>query len=255
MFEASDIYAEKIYSVIYVPSNPEKYTKYGIPKHYELVYFLSGETETHFDGKTLIATKGSIEFLPRNVGNEYYVIRKTPADCIDILFDTDCPMPQQALLEDFSQNPHLKELFFKIYRLWVQKDDGYQYKCMALLYNILAEIKSVNNHYMPNGKYKKIEAGVAWLNQHIFDKDLDYYTPCTLCNISYTYFKQLFIEKFGVPPVQYITAKRMEYALELMQLKRFSLTEIATRLGYENLYYFSRVFKKTYGVSPSKYPV
>ncbi len=253
MFGENKIYAKEILSVFFVKPETQIYTRYSIPKQYELVYILSGEAETHFNGKTLHLSPGTVEFLPKNVGDEYYVVRKTHGTCIDIYFDTDCPMPQEALAADLSANPRLKDLFTKILRLWMQKGDGYQYKCMALFYSIFAELQTTGSHYLPTDKYKKIEPGLAYLNEHLFDRDLDYYTPCIVSNISYTYFKRLFIEKFGIPPIQYVTKHRLEYAIELMRLNRFTLTEIATQCGFENLYYFSGVFKKHYGVSPSKY--
>lgn len=253
MFNSDNMYIQSLYSVIYVEWDFIKRVDHGIPKHYELVYFLSGDGETHFNGKTVPVPAGTIEFLPRKTGDEYYVIHKSEGSCIDIFFDTDFPMPEEAFSVNVAENPKIKELFFKIYKLWVQKSNGYRYKCMALLYSIFAELKIMESRYLPNNKYKKIEPGIAYINEHLFDHNIDFHTPCAVSGISYTYFKRLFIEKFSMPPVQYVMKKRLEYALELIRLNRFSILETATRCGFENQYYFSRVFKKAFGVSPSEY--
>ena len=74
-----------------------------------------------------------------------------------------------------------------------------------------------------------------------------------LSGISYSYFKKIFIGKYGCPPVKYITRLRVERAKELLRTKRFTVSEISDMCGFENVYYFSNVFKKITGVSPRNY--
>nr|WP_245855900.1 helix-turn-helix domain-containing protein [Paenibacillus rigui] len=45
----------------------------------------------------------------------------------------------------------------------------------------------------------------------------------------------------------------MNHALELIRSTSLNVSEISKRLGYQNPYYFSRVFKKVFGESPSAY--
>ena len=71
--------------------------------------------------------------------------------------------------------------------------------------------------------------------------------------VSPTYFRRLFKEEFGVPPKQYIIEKRMSYAAELIMTDYYSLQEVASLCGYSDYKHFSAEFKKTHGVSPSKY--
>ncbi|OXM85739.1 helix-turn-helix transcriptional regulator [Paenibacillus rigui] len=49
------------------------------------------------------------------------------------------------------------------------------------------------------------------------------------------------------------TKLRMNHALELIRSTSLNVSEISKRLGYQNPYYFSRVFKKVFGESPSAY--
>ncbi|MBM7567842.1 AraC family transcriptional regulator [Paenibacillus sacheonensis] len=58
----------------------------------------------------------------------------------------------------------------------------------------------------------------------------------------------------GMGPQQYLTKLRMERAAEMLQLRAYSITEIALSLGYPELYSFSRAFCKHYGMPPSRYP-
>ncbi len=54
-------------------------------------------------------------------------------------------------------------------------------------------------------------------------------------------------------PVKYITQLRVEKAKELLITNRYKVSEIAEMCGFENVYYFSNVFKKQVGVSPKTY--
>jgi AraC-like DNA-binding protein len=52
---------------------------------------------------------------------------------------------------------------------------------------------------------------------------------------------------------QYIVNEKMKKARHLLIGTTYSITEIADRCGFENVYYFSNVFKKVHGISPAKY--
>ncbi len=57
------------------------------------------------------------------------------------------------------------------------------------------------------------------------------------------FIKKLFIDKYGMPPIKYVTHLKVNRACELIQTGMFSISEIAELCSYENVYYFSNVFK------------
>lgn len=72
-----------------------------------------------------------------------------------------------------------------------------------------------------------------------------------LTGLSYTYFKKLFIDKNGVPPSKYVTFLRINRACELLISNLLKVDEIASMCGFNDVYYFSKLFKKIKGVSPT----
>ena len=68
-----------------------------------------------------------------------------------------------------------------------------------------------------------------------------------------THFRRLFKEIYGMSPIKYINEIRTERARGLIANSNLSLSQIAEKVGYGDVYYFSRVFKKIAGVSPSAY--
>ncbi len=72
----------------------------------------------------------------------------------------------------------------------------------------------------------------------------------------YDYLRKLFKKEIGVTPLEYMTRLRMKKACVLLTAQGandYSVAEIARLCGYDDALYFSRVFKKVYGVSPSGY--
>lgn len=72
-------------------------------------------------------------------------------------------------------------------------------------------------------------------------------------NLSEKYFITFFKKTMGVTPINYIVQVKMKKALEYLHEQNYSVKEVATLVGYADIYTFSKVFKKTYGIAPSKF--
>ena len=72
-------------------------------------------------------------------------------------------------------------------------------------------------------------------------------------NISISHLSSLIKEELHLPFSEYITSKRIQKAKELLADESLSVEEIAERVGYGDYFYFIKVFKKSCGISPSKY--
>lgn len=71
--------------------------------------------------------------------------------------------------------------------------------------------------------------------------------------INFTYASSLFKKTTGVTFSQYITELRMKRARSMLKDPALSIARISELCGYEDSYYFNKVFKKYYGISPSAY--
>jgi len=74
-----------------------------------------------------------------------------------------------------------------------------------------------------------------------------------LCNLNRNEFSRAFRHAFGIPPKQYLTRLRMERAKELLLTTDETIKEIARHCGYDNEYFFYRIFKKHVKLTPSIY--
>lgn len=72
-------------------------------------------------------------------------------------------------------------------------------------------------------------------------------------HLSKDYVAHIFKKELGKPIVDYVNERRMQIAKNMIGEGKYSLVEVSDRLGYTSYSYFSRVFKRYYGVSPIKY--
>ena len=83
-------------------------------KTYELVFFVSGGSNTEFCGVEILDCPGSMRYLPKGKGSGDYTVNNIKKGyCIDIYFDTEDEMPNEAI--GFLKLDHLAEKFIKIY--------------------------------------------------------------------------------------------------------------------------------------------
>lgn len=89
--------------------------------------------------------------------------------------------------------------------------------------------------------------------------DRKYTEPVTLgdvsreCNLSKYYFSRVFKTCVGMSFKAYLNQKRIEAAKRLMAFPDLNMTEICFSVGFNDLSYFSRVFQRSEGVTPTRY--
>ena len=86
-----------------------------------------------------------------------------------------------------------------------------------------------------------------------YKKDISLDDVSKEVDISPYYFSKIFKEATGENFIEYLTNIRIEKAKELLNDTDMSMKEICVEVGYSNPNYFSRIFKKNVGVSPTEY--
>lgn len=72
-------------------------------------------------------------------------------------------------------------------------------------------------------------------------------------HLSSAYLSRIFKKIVGISPQKYIVKKRLDEAARLMSIHSFSPTAAANAVGYEDIFLFSKMFKRYYGSSPREY--
>ena len=224
---------------------------YNDLKTNELIFHFSGRSTVHFNGKVLEIEKDTIRFLPKGELTEYTVLRKESGECIDVCFDTDRPISREAFVLKCTKSDTVGNLFKKIFSVWVGKGEGYYFECMSLLYKIFAEINKQN--YIPEKQYRTIKPAIEYIEEHFLEKKIPLDTLTSVCGVSHSYLKKLFVEKFGMPPMRYMISLKINHASDLLQSGLYTITQVAELCGYSDIYFFSRQFKEYKGISPAAF--
>lgn len=103
-----------------------------------------------------------------------------------------------------------------------------------------------------NEAAQKIERSLAYMAEHI-NRPLQVATLAAQARVSPSHFFALFKQRLGCPPMDYFTRLRMRHACQLLDSTSASVKEAAAALGYDDPFYFSRVFKSVNKVAPSFY--
>lgn len=74
-----------------------------------------------------------------------------------------------------------------------------------------------------------------------------------LFNYNEKYIGKLFKEEEGVGIIEYVNTKRLNKSCEILKLSNDSVTLISQKLGFNNVTYFNRLFKKRFGKSPTEF--
>lgn len=124
-----------------------------------------------------------------------------------------------------------------------------QYFATNIIEQILlwADTVNPNMHYMQLDT--RIRETMNYINEH-FAEPLTLSSLARMVHLSPSRFAHLFSEQLGQSPISYLEGKRIERAREKLVMTSQSISTIAYSVGFSSPSYFSKVLKKTLGMSP-----
>lgn len=99
---------------------------------------------------------------------------------------------------------------------------------------------------------RRLQRSFAYIQEH-FTEDISKTELAKMEELGISQYYLLFRQLTGMPPSQYVTKLRIKLACKLLDDASLSVGDIAESCGYDDTFYFSRVFRKECGVSPSQY--
>ena len=129
----------------------------------------------------------------------------------------------------------------------------YLINAAALLRQILSNIALLHTYSPPpDAKTLNTEKIISYMMDHLSEsRRLDDFADEAF--MSRSHFSRKFHEKTGYAPYDYFIRLKIQKACELLETSDLSISQISHRLGYQDPYYFSRIFKKIMNVAPKQY--
>ena len=251
---------------------------FQIPVHwhdeFEIIYVrsgfltvsISGESYIGKTGEAFVVSPGNLHLMGSQTGTVDYYTFLFPLKYIS--FRTD-DMLDEKLLEPLNSG-HLmicprvkdtaKELCEQLIDIYMAKTDeseskiAAQIKTKVILLQFILEMweKGLVIENDTNGRNIVEKEMVSYIQQNFTGK-ISLKEFGEQFHLSEKYISRYFKEHFHITLSQYITYLRLEHAKQLLQDTDMPVTEVALQSGYQNVSYFIRSFKKTYGISPLKY--
>lgn len=116
----------------------------------------------------------------------------------------------------------------------------------------MLELAYLKNQGKSGGEEETIDGIIRYVKQH-HTQNITLEDVCERFFCSRSFIGHNFKNKTGKSFREYLTEMRLEDAVELLRYSKLNVTEIALSVGFGDSAYFSNVFKRRYGVSPSEY--
>lgn len=139
------------------------------------------------------------------------------------------------------------------------KDSNYELVCKSILTLFIIYIsRNAKSNLLITTNPEKLNIECVKIKNYIDSHYSENITLDILSSLSYVnkfHLVHLFTKQMGISPINYLINKRIEEAKNLLTTTNHSIGAISTIVGFSNSSYFSQMFKKTTGTSPSSYKI
>lgn len=225
-------------------------------------YVVSGEAEfvindvryTVKSGDLVCVQKGSKESATVNPDNlmECYAVNIF----VKSAYGEDIPLPFGTVTH-IGIHEDLIGYFQNLTAVWLLREPCYRLNARAIFMLILARCHQLifSSDYSRNSNknnQKRMDIVLQYILSH-YTEPISIKEMAKMTNLSPLYFGTLFKKETGKTFREYLNTIRINQAKNLLKSGLYNVSEVAVNCGFSDLFYFSKVFKKYCGLSPSEY--
>lgn len=230
---------------------------------YQLLYIASGNAHFYFGDKEEIVTAGHM-ILYRPGEEQNYVYYGTDKPEVYWIHFTGNGVEEILDFYEFSKSEHTfysgtpviyESLFKEIIRELQHRRPQFEELIMMYLRQLFLFVQRNRLEYKHLSKHsmaQEVELAKIYFHDH-YQEVISIENYAKSRHLSICWFIRSFRTLTGVTPLQYLLSIRIENARALLEHTQYNITEIATLVGFDDPLYFSHMFKKRIGISPSKY--
>lgn len=218
----------------------------------ELVFCTRGRTSIVVDGLRLEARPGDLYVLPP--GRPHALFGAGAWENVCVLYaGGDAVIESAPRTIPVGLRHRLGRWLVDLSTLYDRRPETPGAAADALLLAILADIAEIERRSdRVRSFHPRLAAAVDYLHAHIAEP-VAANALAHATGTSYSHLGALFRARFGCGPLDYHRARRLERARNLLLDPHLSVAAVAARLGFDDVSYFVRVFRKAYGVPPHRW--
>jgi AraC-like DNA-binding protein len=227
-----------------------------------LMYITAGKGTLQVGRQAQCLTAGDLIILPRGVAHYYAADATDPWSLYWVHFDGTLLHQWLALLNLPEQVWHLHlgwqpKLIADFQSLLRVRQTGYRFDVFVhasvLLGQIISSIALLHQQARSRLAHTlDLQEVQSQMEASLYGK-LDLDTLARAARLSKFHFIRKYRELTGYAPIQHFIHMKMELACRLLDMSPLSITEVALQMGYEDTHYFSRLFRRVIGLSPTAY--
>lgn len=153
-------------------------------------------------------------------------------------------------------NSSIKKILNTLINALGDREDTNRLAAIGQLYVLLACLKQATGLMKRASEFSDstscVELATRFIEQNYY-LELDVQTLCDYVSYSRSYLSRVFHQETGYTIPEYINMVRMENAMELLRETKLPLREVATSVGIQDSFYFSKLFKKYTKQTPREY--
>ena len=197
--------------------------------------------------RQIILEEDTLFFL--NQRDDYSVRMEKPGPSLSIHFTTYEPIDTDSFCVKISKQTEPLRLLELIESHFTSRTDDL--RLSASFYEFCSLLNKI---YEKNAapKDRRILHAENYLNSHFREPDC-LALAAESSDLSRRRFNDLFRNYYHMTPNEYLTSLKIDYAKKLLLTEYLSVSETASLSGFSDIYYFSKVFKKETGMTPSAY--
>ncbi len=221
-----------------------------------ITLILGGNLEWIGEGEETVLGSGDLLLQEQNDHYQLKVVGDRPAEYIVISYLAEPMEKLRTLLPGrFFHTPRLskyKDLFEEAVRLGNALGTCSGTRLCAAVQELLCCIiqEYARKNSSPEGSYA--ESAMLFMEQN-FRLPITCDLIASEVGVSASHLRALFKKEYGTSLVSALNGIRIRHAKNMLKSGVFTLREVAEGCGFQNEYYFSRVFKEITGISPGKY--
>lgn len=232
---------------------------------YILLYCIDGEGWIEVDENRQKLSTGEVVILPKSKAHSYGSNSKESWSIYWIHMDGTmapyfCEGMEKPLYINTEKNSRIEdrlELFEDIFSIL---KNGYSKinldYSITVLFHFLGSLKFINAFRSSlsdrQSKRDMIEEAIHFMRENL-QRQIKLEEIATYTNYSVSHFSILFKQKTGYSPLNYFNQLRIQAACHHLDFSDMQINQIAMMTGFEDQFYFSRIFSKIMGMSPKEY--